>query len=56
MAWSFEFRAGLVWALIIAILMILALWLTKQVGNIAPLLIPILVYVGWLGWVFRLKK
>ncbi len=56
MAWSFEFKTGLGWAVLIAVLMFVALYGQRQIGNILPLLLPILVYVGFLGWVFRIKK
>lgn len=56
MAWSFEFKAGLGWALLITILMVLALWLQRSIGNILPLLVPIVVYIGFVAWVYRIKK
>jgi len=56
LAWSFEFKTGLMWAVLVSIFMVVALWLTKVVGNIAPVLIPIVVYIGFVGWVNRIKK
>lgn len=56
MAWSFEFRAGLGWALLVLILTIVAIWAEIATGTLVPLLLPIAVYVGFLGWVFRVKK
>lgn len=55
MAWSFEFRMGLVWAVLITLLMVVALWLTRVVGNLAPVLIPIVAFFGFMGWVNRVK-
>lgn len=56
MAWSFEFRAGLAWAVVVAALMVVALWLMRVVGNPAPVLLPIAVFVGFMGWVRRIQK
>lgn len=56
MAWSFEFKAGLGWALLIAALMVVALWLMRVVGNAAPVLLPIVVFFGFMGWVRRIQK
>ncbi len=56
MAWSFEFKAGLGWAFLIAVLMVIALWAQRQIGNLLPLIIPILAYIGFAAWVSRLKK
>ena len=55
MAWSFEFKMGLVWAVLITVLMVVALWLTKAVGNVGPVLIPVLVFFGFVAWVNRVK-
>ena len=56
MAWSFEFKAGLGWAVVIFVLMMAGLWAQKAIGNVAPLLIPILGFAGFVAWVNRLKK
>ena len=56
MAWSFEFKAGLGWGLLITVLTIVAIWAEVVMGSLLPLLLPIVVYVGFLRWVFRVKK
>ncbi len=56
MAWSFEFRAGLGWAVLVAAVMVAALWLMRVVGNPAPVLLPIVVFFGFIGWVRGIKK
>ena len=56
MAWSFEFKAGLGWAALISILTIVAVWAEFATNNLLPLLLPVVVYIGFLGWVFRIKK
>lgn len=56
MAWSFEFRAGLAWASLVAILTVIAIWAEVATHTLLPLLLPVVVYVGFLGWVFRIKK
>lgn len=56
MAWSFEFKTGLGWALLITILMIVAIWVEIAIDSLLPLLLPVVVYIGFLGWVFRIKK
>lgn len=56
MAWSFEFRAGLGWALLIMILTIVAIRAEIATNTLVPLLLPIVAYIGFLGWVFRIKK
>lgn len=56
MAWAFEFKAGLGWALLITILTIVAIWAEVVMGSLLPLFLPIVVYIGFLGWVFRVKK
>jgi hypothetical protein len=55
MAWSFEFRMGLVWAVIVTVLMVVALWLTRVAENVAPLLLPVLVFFVFVWWVDRIK-
>ena len=55
MAWSFEFRMGLMWGVLIAVLMVVALWLTRSAGNVVPVLIPVLVYLGFFMWADRLN-
>ena len=56
MAWSFEFRAGVAWAVVIAILMIVAIWAEVAMKTLLPLLLPVIAYAAFLRWVFTLKK
>ena len=56
MAWSFEFKAGLGWAVVIFVLMVVAIWAELQVKNILPLVLPIVGWIGFAAWVFRIKK
>lgn len=56
MAWSFEFRTGLAWAVVIAVLMIIAIWAEVAMKTLLPLLLPIIAYVAFLRWVLTLKK
>lgn len=56
MAWAFEFKAGLGWAAIVTLLMVIALWASVQMQNIIPLLLPILVYAGFVAWVEKSVK
>jgi FtsH-binding integral membrane protein len=46
---------GLIWATLVTILMVVALWLTRAAGNIAPVLIPIVAYLAFVFWVDRIK-
>lgn len=55
MAWSFEALAGVGWVVFILALMIIAMFLEVAVANIAPLLIPVVGYILFVGWVFRVK-
>lgn len=56
MAWSFEAKAGVGWALLILILMLGAIWAEVQANSLLPLLLPILAYIGFAAWVVRVKK
>lgn len=53
MAWSYEAKAGIAWMIILLILMVLAQFVMVAVGNELPLLIPIVGYVVFAWWVFR---
>jgi len=56
MAWSFEFKAGLVWAVVILVLMVVAMWAELAMGSLAPLIIPIVGWVAFFAWVSRIQK
>jgi len=56
MAWSFEFKAGLMWAVVILALTVVAMWAELAWGNVAPLILPIAGWVAFAAWVSRIKK
>lgn len=53
MAWAFEFRAGLGWAAIVTLLMVVAMWAEVQMRSVVPLVIPIVAYLAFFMWVER---
>lgn len=55
MPWAAETKAGFGWATGITVLFIVSIWATVVYQSIAPLVIPILAFVGFLGWVNRVK-
>lgn len=56
MAWAFEFKAGLGWAAVVTLLMIVALWASVLMKNVLPLILPILTWIGFVVWVERSVK
>ena len=55
MPWAAETKTGFGWATGITIVFIVAIWATVASQSVAPLVIPVLAYVGFLAWVNRVK-
>ena len=60
MPWAMETRMGFVWAILVALLFLLAVvamagLLGSALRTPAILLIPIVVYIGFLAWVNRVN-
>ena len=55
MPWAMETKAGFGWATAITILFLASIWAMVTYKNPAPLLIPILAYLGFLAWIGRVK-
>jgi hypothetical protein len=55
MPWAFETKMGFVWATVITVVFILSIWAVVVTGNLAPVIVPIVAYFGFLGWVNRVK-
>lgn len=58
MAWSFEAKAGIGWAIFVLALMlgVIAAEVAARDVLFFLLLIPIVGYVAFFAWVFRVKK
>jgi len=56
MAWSFEFKSGLLWAIVVSLLVAVAIWAEVVTHTLLPLLIPIVGYIAFAAWVARIKK
>lgn len=55
MPWAAETKFGFAWATGITVLFILSIWATAAYQTLAPLVIPVVAYFGFLGWVNRVK-
>ncbi len=55
MAWAMETKMGFGWATGIVVLFLLSIWAMVVSQNLAPLLLPVLAYLGFLAWVNRVK-
>ncbi len=58
MAWSYEAKTGVGWAIVILVLMLIVVGLEISAREVLLLflLVPIVVYIGFVAWVYRIKK
>lgn len=55
MPWAMETRAGFVWATLLVLIFLGSSWAMVATESPALLIVPVLVYIGFLAWVNRVK-
>ncbi len=55
MPWTMETKMGFGWATVVVVIFIAAVAAAKVAENPAPLVLPVLAYLGFLAWVNRVR-
>ena len=55
MPWAKETKLGFGWAAVVVVIFIGSIWAMVTYTTPAPLIIPVLAYLGFLAWVNRVR-